>query len=172
MRSGFFLKTHSQLTSGTPLLEARKFHFLLLKSLGFLADWCGLFSRLAFLVIFFFIFLFFSLKTIEWVKRQQLKKEFSERWKTLWFGIHVTTRCDFFLYLTLESLFFFYFSSFIYYWIIHPIFIHRLQHATTTYTQALKRHRPDGPMLLCGYLYKMWTLSRPSFSSTIFYLME
>ena len=43
----------------------------------------------------------------------------------------------------------------VYDWIIHSaIFMRRLQRTATTYTQALKRHRPDGPVLLCGYLYQ------------------
>ncbi len=65
--------------------------------------------------------------------------------KTLWLWEDVTTRRDFFPFTfsfdqALWCLFaiarLLYFPP-VYYWIIHPIFIRRLQHtATTTYTQA------------------------------------
>jgi hypothetical protein len=88
----------------------------------------------------------------------------------------VTTRCDFFfLYLTLESRFFFLWLFIFHLLLNYSSYFYTSSttcNATTTYTQALKRHRPDGPMLLCGYLYKMWTLSRPGFFHLLYILFD
>lgn len=138
------------------------------------------FTRLA----FFFIF---SLQTIEWVKRQQSKREFSvwflfflfeaktnsaDGRKTLWLWEDVTTRRDFFLFtffLRPSPLMPFCYSKVV-------VFPRRLllNYSSYFYTasyniqqQPTHKHLKDTPTrwpyaLLCGYLYQNGTLSRPS----------